>query len=100
MSDFLGLNVVAIDAPQDRTTLELHVVTEQNQLGIVRFSNDDGAPIEVEFSHISVRLISEAYISLGEFEELNEIESGYEIIGDFGIILVKCKKCTYSVKSS
>lgn len=100
MSEFLGLDVVAIHAPQDRHALALHVITDQNKLGVVRFENDDGTPIEVEFSHVSIQLICDTYTTLGEFEELHKIEGGYEIIGDFGIIWVKCKTYTYSPKRS
>jgi hypothetical protein len=100
MNEFLGLNVVAIQAPQDRHALEIEVITDQNKLGVVRFANDDGTPIEIEFSHVSIHLISDTYITMGEFEELNTIEGGYEIIGDFGIIWVKCKTYSYAPKRS
>jgi hypothetical protein len=92
MKQFLGQNVVAIHAPQDRNSLEFHVLTENNQISVVRFANDDGTPVEIEFSHVDIHLISDGQVTLGEFEELNEIEGGYEIVGDFGIYWVKCKK--------
>lgn len=95
MNQFLGMNVVVINAPQDRHALELHVITEENQLGIVRFANDDGTPIEIEFTHVSIHLICDDMVSLGEFEELNQIEGGFEIVGDFGVLWVKCKKYEY-----
>lgn len=100
MDEFLGLNVVAIHAPQDRHALELHVITDQRKILVVRFANDDGTPIEVEFSHVDINLISDPYVTLGEFEKLHKIEGGYEIIGDFGIIWVKCKTYAYSPRRS
>lgn len=100
MDSFVGLNVVAIQASQDRHALELHVIIEKNQLGVVRFANDDGTPIEIEFSDVNIHLISDDQFTLGEFEELNEINGGYEIVGDFGIIWVKCKKYEYYSKRS
>lgn len=100
MDEFLGLDVVAIHAPQDRHALELNVITDQNKIGVVRFANDDGTPIEIEFSDLSIHLIGDTYSTLGEFEELHKIEGGYEIIGDFGIIWVKCKTYSYFPKRS
>jgi hypothetical protein len=103
MHEFIGLNVIRIHAPQDRHAIELYVINEENQIGVVRFANDDGTPIEIEFSDLNIRLHSDPdsnQIDLGEFEHLNEIEGGYEVVGDFGIFWVKCKKYTYHVRSS
>jgi hypothetical protein len=100
MSEFLGLNVVAIHAPQDRHALELHVITGEGKVGIVRFANDDGTPVVVEFSAVSIQPISDKFTTLGEFEALNPIEGGYEIVGDFGIIWVSCKTYSYALRRS
>ena len=96
MSEFLGLDVVAIHSPQDRNALEIHVIAAEGKVGVVRFANDDGTPVTVEFSAVSIQLISDTYITLGEFETLNTIEGGYEIVGDFGIIWVHCKTYSYA----
>lgn len=95
MLDFLGLDVIRIFAPQDRHAFELHVLTENKQIGVIRFANDDGSPIEIEFSDLDVRMYASDGITFGEFEYLNSVENGFEIIGDFGIIWVKCKKYSY-----
>lgn len=100
VTEFLGLDVVAIHAPQDRNALELHVISDEGDIGVVRFANDDGTPVAVEFSAVSIRLITDIYATLGEFEELNTIDGGYEIVGDFGIIWVNCKKYSYAPKHS
>jgi hypothetical protein len=100
MSEFLGLDVVAIDAPQDRNALEIHVIGAEGKVGVVRFANDDGTPVIVEFSAVSIRLISDRYTTLGEFEALNPIEGGYEVVGDFGIIWVNCKTYSYAPRRS
>jgi len=98
-STFIGLNVVAIYAPQDRNSIELHVITENNEIGVVRFSNDNGKPVDIEFSHLNILLYSDnGRDSLGEFEELNEISGGYEVIGDFGILWIKCKGYEYKIR--
>ena len=97
MSDFLGLGVVEIDAPQDRHALMIRVISPEGKAGVVRFANDDGTPIKVEFSAVSIRIVyDDTYATLGEFEALNAIEDGYEIVGDFGIIWVNCKKYSYA----
>ena len=98
MNEFLGLDAVAIHAPQDRHDLEIHVITAEGKVGVVRFANDDGTPIAVEFSAVSIQLIRDTCITLGEFEALNTIEGGYEIVGDFGIIWVSCKTYSYAPK--
>ena len=64
MIEFLGLDVVAIHAPQDRNALEIHVIAAEGQVGVVRFANDDGTPVTVEFSAVSIQLISDTYITL------------------------------------
>lgn len=100
MADFLGLDVIRIFAPQDRSEFQLHVLTECKQIGIIRFANDDGSPIEIDFSDLDVRMYANDDITFGEFEELNSMENGFEVVGDFGIIWVKCKKYSYFLNNT
>ena len=96
MKEVIGQDVIRIDAPQDRSELVIATIDEQNKINKIRFANDDGTTIVVDFSHVSISMIHDPdtnHVSIGEFEELNEIEGGFEIVGDFGIIWVKCKKC-------
>ena len=100
MSEFLGLDVVAINAPHDRHALELHVIDTEGTIGVVRFANDDGTPVVIEFPAMSIHCMSDKFTTLGEFEALNPIEGGYEIVGDFGIFWVNCKTYSYAPKRS
>lgn len=74
------------------------MVSAEGQVGVVRFANDDGTPVAVDFSEVSIKLISGAYITLGEFEELKPIDGGFEVVGDFGIIWIKSKAYSYAPK--
>lgn len=100
MNNLIGQNVVAIIAPQDRHAFILHVINDANKLGEARFANDDGTPIEIEFSDVYIRLVQDTHITFGELEALNVIEGGYELVGDFGIFWVKCKHYSYETKDS
>ena len=96
MNSIIGQNVVRIDAPQDRSELLIEAIDDSGNKQKIRFANDDGTRIEIDFSAISISLVYDPdseTVSIGELEELNEIEDGYEVVGDFGIIWVKCKKC-------
>jgi hypothetical protein len=96
MNNIIGQDVIRIDAPQDRSELVIEVLNDDGNTKKVRFSNDDGTKIQIDFSAISISLIYDPdtnNVTMGELEELNEIEDGFEVVGDFGIIWIKCKKC-------
>ncbi|TBW43760.1 hypothetical protein EZI54_23970 [Marinobacter halodurans] len=97
MKELLGQDVLSISAPQDRSELTMRVIDETGKISDIRFANDDGTGINVDFSHISLNVINDHegnLASLGELEEVNRIDNGFEIVGDFGIIWLECKTCT------
>jgi hypothetical protein len=103
MNNLIGSDVVGISAPQIRNEFTLMLLTENNEIYSLRFANDDGTEVKVEFSCISINIIYDHEgnrASLGELEELNVIENGYELVGDFGIIWVECKVCATEKKNT
>ncbi|MGY3913032.1 hypothetical protein ACW5XW_09640 [Aeromonas piscicola] len=97
MKSLIGQNVIEISAPQDRSEFTMKVIDENRKISTIRFANDDGSQLKVDISHVSIRIIYDHegnVASLGELEEVNCIENGFEIVGDFGIIWLECKKCT------
>lgn len=97
MEELIGLDVISISAPQDRSEFTMRVIDENRDIRNIRFANDDGTQMRVDFSHVSLNIIYDHegnIASLGELEAVNRIENGFEIVGDFGIILLECKECT------
>ncbi|BFM13530.1 hypothetical protein R50072_36830 [Simiduia litorea] len=96
MKELFGLEVIRLEAPQDRSELTFQVIDEDKRVFNVRFSNKDDSKIEVDFSHLTLSIIWDEdsnIVSFGEFELVREIDNGFEIIGDFGLIWVFCNKC-------
>lgn len=96
MDKLIGQDVIEISAPQDRSQFILRVVDENRTISEIRFANDDGTQIKVDFSDVSIRLIFDHegnFPSFGELETVTKIENGFEVVGDFGIIWLECKLC-------
>ena len=75
----------------------MRVIDENRVISKIRFANDDGTQMKVDFTHVSINLIYDhegKSASLGELEQISKIENGFEIVGDFGIIWLECKLCT------
>jgi hypothetical protein len=97
MEELIGLDVISISAPQDRSEFTMRVIDETHNIRNIRFANDDGTNVKVDYSHVSLNIIYDHennIASLGELEAVNRIENGFEIVGDFGIIWLGCKECT------
>ncbi len=97
MDKLIGQDVIEISAPQDRSQFILRVVDENRTISEIRFANDDGTQLKVDFSHVSIQVIYDTennYASLGELANVRKLENGFEIVGDFGIIWLECKLCT------
>ncbi|MCL1038828.1 hypothetical protein L2725_15400 [Shewanella corallii] len=96
MEELIGLDVISISAPQDRSEFTVRLIGENREIRNIRFANDDGTKMRVDFSHISLNIIYDHdgnTVSLGELEAINRIDKGFEIVGDFGIIWLECSKC-------
>jgi hypothetical protein len=97
MKKLLGQDVIEISAPQDRSQFTMRVMDTKGIESEIRFANDDGTQLKVDFSLVSIRVIYDTennYASLGELENVRKLENGFEIVGDFGIIWLECKLCT------
>jgi hypothetical protein len=97
MNKLIGQDVIEISAPLDRSQFILKVIDENRNVSEIRFSNDDGTKIIVDYSHVSICLIYDHegnFPSLGELEAVNKTENGFEVVGDFGIIWLECKLCS------
>ena len=100
MEELIGFDVISISAPQDRSEFTMRVIDENRNIRNIRFANDDGTKVKVDFSHVSLNIIYDHdgnVVSLGELEAVNAIENGFEIVGDFGIIWLQCKVCSPAI---
>ncbi|WDE01701.1 hypothetical protein [Thalassomonas actiniarum] len=94
MQTVIGGDVIEIHAPQDRLELKFVVRTANGEITNVRFTNSDNSPIKVDFQELSLKMLYDPeseITSFGEFEYVNKIENGFEIIGDFGMVWVYCE---------
>lgn len=95
----VGSDVTKISAPQNRKELVFSVFNKNLELEPkfhtlnLRFYNSTGGEIDINFSHLDINLLYDndtKTTSLGELEEINRIDNGFEVVGDFGIIWIYC----------
>jgi hypothetical protein len=49
MEELIGLDVISISAPQDRSEFTMRVIDRNRSIRNIRFSNDDGTQMKVDF---------------------------------------------------
>ena len=99
MNRVIGGNLYRIETHQDKKFIKF-VVSEfkdTSKSHNVIFFNGNGTAIKVDFSYLDIGIThdpDDGTYSLGEFEYVKRIDSGFEVFGDFGIIWVYCDSCS------